>query len=363
MPRRLPSTRHKEHARVKPRLSIRRLGADRAPQRWRSSGFRPPGIGSVGPCSPAMGVYWDILGPFVKIPHFGRLALTFQTFIDFHRVSSVNHKKAERVGSARKKTPSNIREFIIDTKRNAPDLSYRVIAQKVEAQFGYSLDKGTVGNIIRRNRARVVGSEAELEATEAHVANRVESFIHVQATTGSEGMDVLPHISASLTSPIHLYWEVQNRADRTVRYMQLNVWLPRGMFWDPQTPNQALWEEQGGDQLTGSLKVFHEINDFRIGTLFNRWLIRLPPENGFVLIPSEHSYALPPMVVMQRPWVGVRAVPWKVEVPGMKPEAGALLLWCERRREDAAYLKSDLIGIDFDRKAVAAEERRIIASD
>ena len=105
MPRRLPSTRHKEHARVKPRLSIRRLGADRAPQRWRSSGFRPPGIGSVGPCSPAMGVYWDILGPFVKIPHFGRLALTLQTFIDFHRVSPVNHKKAERVGSARKKNP------------------------------------------------------------------------------------------------------------------------------------------------------------------------------------------------------------------------------------------------------------------
>ena len=47
----------------------------------------------------------------------------------------------------------------------------------------------------------------------------------------------------------------------------------------------------------------------------------------------------------------------------MKPEAGALLLWCERRREDAAYLKSDLIGIEFDRKAVAAEERRIIESD
>ena len=59
----------------------------------------------------------------------------------------------------------------------------------------------------------------------------------------------------------------------------------------------------------------------------------------------------------------MRAVPWKVEVPGMKPEAGALLLWCERRREDAAYLKSDLIGIEFDRKAVAAEERRIIESD
>ena len=267
------------------------------------------------------------------------------------------------MGQQGKKTPSNIREFIIDTKRNAPDLSYRVIAQKVEAGFGYSLDKGTVGNIIRRNRARVVGSEAELEATEAHVANRVESFIHVQATTDSEGMDVLPHISASLIGPIHLYWEVKNRGDRTVKYMQLNVWLPRGTFRDPETPNQALWEEQGGDQLTGSLKVFHEINDFHIGTLFNRWLIRLTPENGFFLIPSEHSYALPPMVVMQRPWVGVRAVPWKVEVPGMKPEAGALLLWCERRREDAAYLKSDLIGIEFDRKAVAAEERRIIESD
>ena len=145
--------------------------------------------------------------------------------------------------------------------------------------------------------------------------------------------------------------------------MQLNVWLPRGMFWDPETPNQTLWEEQGGDQLTGSLKVFHEINDFHIGTLFNRWLIRLAPENGFCLIPSEHSYALPQMVVMQRRWVGVRAVPWKVEVPGMKPEAGALLLWRERRREDAAYLKSDLIGIEFDRKAVAAKERRIIESD
>ena len=157
----------------------------------------------------------------------------------------------------------------------------------MEAQFDYSLDKGTVGNIIRRNRARVVGSEAELEATEAHVANRVESFIHVQATTDSEGMDVLPHISASLTWPIHLCWEVQNRGDRTVRYMQLNVWLPHGMFWDPETPNQTLWEEQGGDQLTGSLKLFHEINDFHIGTLFNRWLIRLPPGERILLDPER----------------------------------------------------------------------------
>ena len=111
------------------------------------------------------------------------------------------------MGQQGKKNPEQYQEIHIDTKRNAPDLSYRVIAQKVEAGFGYSLDKGTVGNIIRRNRARVVGSEAELEATEAHVANRVESFIHVQATTDSEGMDVLPHISASLIGPIHLYWE------------------------------------------------------------------------------------------------------------------------------------------------------------
>ena len=87
--------------------------------------------------------------------------------------------------------------------------------------------------------------------------------------------------------------------------MQLNVWLPHGMFWDPETPKQALWEEQGGDQLTGSLKVFHEINDFHIGTLFNRWLIRLPPENGFSLIPSEHSYALP-RIHRRTPMDGVR---------------------------------------------------------
>ena len=50
-----------------------------------------------------------------------------------------------------KRTPSVVRKFILDTKRNAPGLSARQIVDRVVGRFGEDagLDKSTVTSIIR----------------------------------------------------------------------------------------------------------------------------------------------------------------------------------------------------------------------
>lgn len=46
-------------------------------------------------------------------------------------------------------TPKQIRDFVIETHENAPELSNRLITDKVEAKFGRRIDKSTVGRIRR----------------------------------------------------------------------------------------------------------------------------------------------------------------------------------------------------------------------
>ncbi len=50
-------------------------------------------------------------------------------------------------------TPEHIRVFIIEEKRNAPGLTQRQLAARVEGKFGEAagIDKGTVGRILRRD--------------------------------------------------------------------------------------------------------------------------------------------------------------------------------------------------------------------
>jgi hypothetical protein len=59
-------------------------------------------------------------------------------------------KQGERI-------PPRIREFIVKTMRNAPELSYGEIALKVESQYGVEIDKTTVGRIWRREGKPLAG--------------------------------------------------------------------------------------------------------------------------------------------------------------------------------------------------------------
>lgn len=48
-----------------------------------------------------------------------------------------------------KRKPEPMRQFIKETKRNAPGLTYTQIVDRVEARFGERVDKSTVGRILR----------------------------------------------------------------------------------------------------------------------------------------------------------------------------------------------------------------------
>ena len=55
------------------------------------------------------------------------------------------------MGTQGKETPDPIKEFIIREKRNATDLKQPQLAAKVEGKFGQTIDKSTVGRILRQN--------------------------------------------------------------------------------------------------------------------------------------------------------------------------------------------------------------------
>ena len=55
--------------------------------------------------------------------------------------------------------PPRVREFIVNAKRNAPGLTYNVIALRVRAECGVKIDKTSVGRILREHK-QTAGPEA-----------------------------------------------------------------------------------------------------------------------------------------------------------------------------------------------------------
>ena len=55
------------------------------------------------------------------------------------------------MGTKGKETPDPIKKFIIMEKRNSPGLTQVQLAARVEGNFGQSIDKSTVGRILRPN--------------------------------------------------------------------------------------------------------------------------------------------------------------------------------------------------------------------
>jgi hypothetical protein len=54
-----------------------------------------------------------------------------------------------------KQTPQEIIEFILREKMNAPALTQARLAARVEAMFGDTIDKSTIGRILRANQDRI----------------------------------------------------------------------------------------------------------------------------------------------------------------------------------------------------------------
>ena len=76
-----------------------------------------------------------------------------------------------------KRTPEPIRRFIIKTGQNTLELSYERITEKVGAQFGFEIDKSTVGKILNRaglhrSRPEVIGDPQVTVDRTSHIQVR-----------------------------------------------------------------------------------------------------------------------------------------------------------------------------------------------
>ena len=56
--------------------------------------------------------------------------------------------------------PPGVRQFIIDTKGNAPGLTYPQVCDRVQERFGLTVDKSTVGKVWKRSGMATAGSIA-----------------------------------------------------------------------------------------------------------------------------------------------------------------------------------------------------------
>lgn len=252
------------------------------------------------------------------------------------------------MGIRGRQTPPAVVEFIKATYLNAPNLTYAQVVDRVVEKFGpdATIDKSSVGKILKRegiNSPRG-GEKAPIDGNPDR-STQLLPGIEVKIDADLNGWDIRPHISASLTIPIYFFFSIRNITDQVIQYAQLHVWVAPGMFWDPETPEHSIWSPQGPEKLPVELQAF-EMDSVKVGS-HDRWTARLTPEDRFALIPSDHLHALPPMVLIRRPWVGMLTMPWKIETPGLPSTFGGLLLW------NGARFRIQQTGLTYDRTAAS----------
>ena len=64
---------------------------------------------------------------------------------------------------------------------------------------------------------------------------------------------------------------------------------------------------------------------------FNRYTLSLSPHDKFYLMPSQHPQYLPGFEIKWMTFLGMIPIPWQIEIPGLKPIFGILLLWVSER--------------------------------
>ena len=101
------------------------------------------------------------------------------------------------MGKQGKPTPDAIRDFVIKSKMNAPSLSYREIAEKVQAAFGEGarIDQSTVGRILRAANLGGSGTHPvsiDLQPGDSGLDWQGHRQLMLAALNDLKGIDVIP---------------------------------------------------------------------------------------------------------------------------------------------------------------------------
>lgn len=217
----------------------------------------------------------------------------------------------------------------------------------VNVHQGYTAHQASDGKFYRRHEAKCIPMDwFEIEDVRNRKARPV---LEVQIEMIPNDVDVMPHVSASSTLPVTVYFAVTNKSPALIEYLQLHVWFHERVHWDPESLIEP-WRLQGPEPLPSEWKLYESFGQF------SRMLLQRTPADSFFLMQSEHPVTLNPLLIVFNPFTPMLPMPWKLEVPGMKALTGTVLFWMER----SGRLKCETVRGDADHTEILQRVKRLI---
>ena len=219
----------------------------------------------------------------------------------------------------------------------------------VNIRQGYTAHQAKDGKFFRRHETKCLPMDwFEID----DVKNRqVRPILDVKVEVIPNGVMVKPHVSASSTLPLAVYFSVVNKSPALVEYLQLHVWFHHYVHWDIEEETIAPWQSQGLEKLPRDWELYAAAYP----ESFTRWVLQRTPADKFFLMQSEHPMTLAPIIIQFRPFVPMLPMPWKIEVPNMKALTGMLLF----RMNHNGILWAELLPNDADHEQILKEAAQL----
>ena len=170
---------------------------------------------------------------------------------------------------------------------------------------------------LRRDKG--IADEQANAATDLEVS---KNSIDISASTLLEGINVLPHISASLLFPIPVSFSLLARGTQPAEHVQIHVWLPHDRVGWSLEKDSTGWESHG----QGPLAPEFNKTDALFAPPLERWVYQLSALKDEFLMPSSEMHTLPLLWLSCRRFSGTRIFPWKLEATGYNCVIGTLAL-------------------------------------
>ena len=150
-------------------------------------------------------------------------------------------------------------------------------------------------------------------------ARRTRPSVSIDLEVVPNSVSILSHPHTSVSESVSVFFAVQNRSNVLIEYLQLHVWMPLGMFWDPE-------EELGDWHQLNSGRLPDEFGAMNKRGFYMRYILQMSPSTGFFLMESPLPLDLSPVSFRFRPFRDPLPLPWMLEVPCMESKIGSLLL-------------------------------------
>ena len=162
--------------------------------------------------------------------------------------------------------------------------------------------------------------------TKPSIKQHEDSALSVKVEIVPNGLPIKPHVSASHTLPVSIFFSLNNNTKSLIEYLRLHVWFHNRIWWDPEEGKIEPWQSEDYEKLPSDWSMFDGYGKF-----YRQMLMRSPAD-GFFLMNSPHPTTLrPPITVVFRPFIPMIPMPWKLEVPGIRPLTGAILFWMNQK--------------------------------